>query len=112
VDNRDRLVGLCASVLIYGTMTCPNRFILPVLEFGPLTWVGKVSYGLYLWHIPMIHLVKELKLDPVPTMLLSFGATFAVATASFYLYERPFLRLKQRFSADAPRAEIAVSLIR
>lgn len=59
-----------------------------------LVWIGTISYGLYLWHWPMI-----VWLTPATTSLDELGldalrilATFAAASLSFYLVEQPIKR--------------------
>jgi len=62
-----------------------------VMSFGPLCWIGMISYGLYLWHWPLyVVLTKERTgLDGTALLLVRLACTFAVATVSFYLLERP-----------------------
>lgn len=91
------LVGFFSALLIYGTVVCPQPILNRVLEYRPLCWVGKISYGLYLWHWPIIRAVSALKLSPLPSMLLEFSTTFVIATLSFYCMERRFLLLKRFF---------------
>ena len=74
-----------------------------LLSFGPLRWIGTVSYGLYLWHWPVFVYLDQARtgLSGVVLDLARVGLTFSVATASFYLVERPIRR--RRFSGLAPR---------
>ncbi len=61
------------------------------LALPPLPWIGRISYGLYLWHWPLIVWLVPTRVDvsgPKLT-LLRIAATFAAATASYYLVERP-----------------------
>lgn len=94
------LVGFLSAVLIYGSVCCLPPGLKPILEYPALRWIGKISYGLYLWHWTIIRLVADLKLSPLASMLLEFSATFAVATLSFHFMERPILGLKNRFIAQ------------
>ena len=62
-----------------------------LLSLAPLRWIGAISYGLYLWHWPIF-----IYLSPARTRLggselfgLRVAATFAIATASYYLVEMP-----------------------
>ena len=75
--------------------------------------IGKVSYGLYLWHMLVMAFVrvalKAAGLDDGDRLLhrgLLFvavsGATWAVSELSYRLYEARFLRLKGRFRPAAP----------
>jgi peptidoglycan/LPS O-acetylase OafA/YrhL len=85
-----------------------------VLAAAPLAWLGLISYGLYLWHLTIAELLA-LRRDPAHfsargldltgrvdhlTTPLLFVLTLAVATAvaaaSYYLVELPFLRRKER----------------
>ena len=59
-----------------------------------LTWIGSISYGLYVYHFPVILLFRRFELPA----LASIPTTVAVASLSWYLFEKPILRLKARFS--------------
>ncbi len=69
-----------------------------LLHHDPLVFVGRISYGLYLWHWP-VYLVLNGGRIPwafVPLTLLRLAVSGLCALASFVLVERPFLRLKDR----------------
>ena len=61
------------------------------LSRTPLVWIGRISYGLYLWHWPIdVWLVPSRVHVGTNTLnLLRLGVTFAAAIASYYLVERP-----------------------
>ena len=81
----------------------------PLLHRAPFTWLvylGRISYGLYVFHLFSLTLMSELSSIPVlgiplnfeRRLLFSFLLTVVLATASYRLLEQPFLRLKKRFS--------------
>ena len=82
---------------------------LAILELSPLRYLGKISYGLYVYHFPVIWFVEQAHSDfdflsnmgETGVMLVSFAATVLLATLSYYLLESPFLKLKDRFSYTA-----------
>lgn len=74
-----------------------------MLENRTLQFVGKISYGLYLFHFFMPGLVARicnaLKLRPLgtaATFVASTALTFLVATVSWYAIERPISRWKNK----------------
>ena len=64
------------------------------LSFGPLHFIGTISYGIYLWHWPVIVYLNGARtgLSVGPLDALRIAVTLAVATASYYLVERPIRR--------------------
>lgn len=80
----------------------------------PVAWLGKISYGLYVYHRLVIYLYGVAVAPRLPaavpasvrpfvdlaSMLL---LTIAVAAVSYYGYERGFLRFKARFARIASR---------
>ncbi len=64
------------------------------LSWPALCWVGAVSYGLYLWHWPVIVFVHEgtTGLDGWALFLLRAALILGATTASYYLLEQPIRR--------------------
>ncbi len=84
-------------------LACLNRrfWVARICSLSPVRALGRISYGFYVFHdIPhalYLHLGKVLKLPFACTVLLAFVATLGISTLSYFLLERPFLRLKTRF---------------
>ncbi len=90
------VIALLTVVLIAALDLLPRAPLGRVLSLLPLAWVGRnLSYGLYLWHYPLMHLLSDLGVDRMlfPSTLL---ATFIMATASHFLIEEPCRRFRPR----------------
>lgn len=64
------------------------------LRTRPLAFAGLISYGIYLWHVPVILVLKERHALPVallPRLLTVLAITVALATVSWKLVEKPIL---------------------
>ncbi|HEX4163728.1 MAG TPA: acyltransferase family protein, partial [Acidimicrobiales bacterium] len=61
------------------------------LAWRPLHFIGTISYGIYLWHWPVIVYLNGARtgLSAWPLDLLRVAATLVLSTASYYLVERP-----------------------
>ena len=61
------------------------------LELRPLQALGRISYGVYLWHWPVLVFVTAARVGVSGWTLLGLqvALTFALASASFLLLERP-----------------------
>jgi peptidoglycan/LPS O-acetylase OafA/YrhL len=61
------------------------------LACKPMTYLGMISYGLYVYHLPIYNLMSK---RTVPTVFL----VLAIASLSWYLYEKPINGLKCHFN--------------
>jgi hypothetical protein len=84
-----------------------------LLAVRPLVWIGRISYGLYLWHWPIdVWLVSSrVHLSGTSLNVLRLAATFAAATLSFYLVERPIRLRRFRWATRPVTAAVAVATI-
>ena len=60
---------------------------------------GTVSYGLYLWHVPVLLLLRRNDLLPMsfaPALALALAITLVIATLSWRFVERPVARARGR----------------
>ena len=73
-----------------------------VLISRPLTIIGKVSYGLYLWHLPVFLILgRHVTSGPKPLRILAGIIVASVVTViSWFFIEKPFLNLKNRRYAN------------
>ncbi len=69
-----------------------------LLRHQPLVGIGRISYGLYLWHWPVYLVLNGGRIHWafVPLTVLRLAVSGAMAVLSFLLVEDPFLRLKSR----------------
>jgi peptidoglycan/LPS O-acetylase OafA/YrhL len=83
------LFAVVVAVVIAGALQ--SGPVSSVLSLRPLAWIGRISYGLYLWHWPIdVWLVpSRVHVGTTTLNLLRLGVTFAAAVASYYLVERP-----------------------
>ena len=96
--------ALLIAVLIVQLLQLYEHRLWRWLEHPVTRYLGVISYPLYLWHQWGLGLGHRLMAAPV---LVQFGtgvaACVAVASGSYYLVERPFLRLKDRLEQDQLR---------
>jgi peptidoglycan/LPS O-acetylase OafA/YrhL len=65
----------------------------------PLAWVGLVSYGVYLWHVPLLVFARGEGLLPssfLPALAVTLPVVLAVSAGSWYLVERPLIARANR----------------
>jgi peptidoglycan/LPS O-acetylase OafA/YrhL len=75
--------------------------LLPLLEWAPLRLVGKLSYGLYLWHVLGLRIARHAfdGSGRLPLTLIGLAITVVAVTVSWNVVEQPFLRLKTRVAS-------------
>jgi len=79
------------------------------LELAPLRYLGKISYGSYVYHFPIIWFASRIRdlgmADPYAkpaVTLISFLGTLLLASISYKYLEKPLLNLKDRFFGLKP----------
>lgn len=84
-------VGLVLSLL----SSVPPRYAR-----GPLVYLGRISYGLYVFHLLALKLADMIheRLRHPSASLIGFVLTALFAALSYQTLEKPFLRLKEKYS--------------
>ncbi|MBF6555136.1 MAG: acyltransferase [Acidimicrobiales bacterium] len=88
------LVAVAAGAVVTGCVTVQDSWLSRLLSVSALVFVGRISYGLYLYHWPLFLVIDHAHTGLTGTGLLvvRLGVTVAVATASFFLVEEPIRR--------------------
>lgn len=107
VSRSDAILGHLGFGVIAALLLAPAVFGdrgggLP-RRFRPvIAWIGLISYRIFLWHFVVgLELARRGASESFVLLLLSMLAiTIPIAAASYYLVERPLLRLKYRRLRD------------
>ena len=100
----DLAAAFCFTVLI-AAVAHPRLGIGQALGVAPLRWIGERSYGIYLWHWPIILLVAGVNARPSPGVVVGEAAIVVAAAALSYRYvEQPIrTRSLQRWLSQYSR---------
>ncbi len=92
------LVAVGVAVVIFTAVTHQLGSVSRALGVRPLQYVGKISYGAYLWHFPLFAMLSasSVHLIGYPLMVIRIGVTLLVASVSFYVVEEPIRRGRMR----------------
>ena len=109
------VIAIMAFALITYAVTCRNRTVNKIFSNPVTSYLGKISYGIYLYHNTIPWLVRSLNgtetatVRNFPVLLPAFKNGYAilvenllflliVSSVSWFLIERPVNKLKARFS--------------
>jgi len=102
------LVAIASALILADLVLGRHSVLARPLSWSPLVYIGRISYGIYLLHLPLYFIVEQALpgwtlMEKLP---LKLALTLATAALSFHVFEQPFLRLKSRFETRevaAPR---------
>jgi peptidoglycan/LPS O-acetylase OafA/YrhL len=93
---------------VFGSSLFPTSVPSQILEIAPLRYVGRISYSLYLWQQLFCINLATAGTGPVFSKIQSFPINILIALccalSSYYLIERPFVRLGHRLAPSPPAA--------
>jgi peptidoglycan/LPS O-acetylase OafA/YrhL len=93
------IISLISSLVILSLLKFPQGYTYKLLSFSPLVFIGKISYSLYLWHVPVFRLFKyHSTLPPMLSFIFKFVVTFLLAIISFYFLEKKAIRFGRKLS--------------
>jgi peptidoglycan/LPS O-acetylase OafA/YrhL len=90
---------LAVAVQILGLLSGAAPPVQKLLECKPAVWTGRLSYGLYLWHVPVIGKALGWPIPGPFRVVAGFILSFVAAGLSYYFVELPFLRRKKKFAS-------------
>jgi peptidoglycan/LPS O-acetylase OafA/YrhL len=94
------LTALICTLLLFYLVTAPRTQLHHLLELPILVWIGRLSYGLYLWHFPIYNVLLAMDMTPLQVFVFGTPLSFAVALLSYFVVERPFLRRKNEMAVS------------
>jgi peptidoglycan/LPS O-acetylase OafA/YrhL len=109
------LLSVVCVWLVYRCSTGFSGVVGKILEYKPLTYLGQISYGLYVYHsfapniLSSILNAMSIHDRGVLFRVMSIIVTIVIASASWYLFERPINGLKELVSGRK-RYEISAAI--
>jgi peptidoglycan/LPS O-acetylase OafA/YrhL len=89
-------IGLLAAALVGHVVLAPRSLTSRTLSTGPILWLGRRSYGFYLWHYPIVLLSLKYLHNTWVHAGTCLVLTMIVTELSWHFVEQPILRLKDR----------------
>lgn len=104
---RSSIIGVLFTLLL--VIFIPTNSAIKI-KSRVLSYLGKISYGLYVYHIIWIHVVfkylldRNIKIDDWLTLsifiVVTLGGSIMVSSLSFHFFENPFLLLREKLSQN------------
>lgn len=105
-------LGVIVALLVW-LLTQPTRTVHWLCS-RPLVWLGTLSYGIYLWHFPVLRLLPRLVPGPWKTiegswlaLLICLAVTLPLALLSYHAVEKPALNGMARWQSRRKRPALA-----
>ncbi|MDG2301381.1 MAG: acyltransferase family protein [Acidimicrobiales bacterium] len=86
------LLTSALTALVIAVSVTPQSLLGKILGIQPMGWIGKRSYGLYLWHWPVFQLTRpriDVEIDGWELFLVRIIITLIIVELSYQFIERP-----------------------
>ncbi len=85
------LFDVCIAITLAYVIFFPHTVFANLFSVKPLTFLGMISYGLYLWQYPVVQVVNQARTGFSGWFLFAIQTIIAVllAISSYYLLEKP-----------------------
>lgn len=99
--------GIAVACLLLHVVLNERSLLTRTLSFGPFVYVGKISYGVYLWHqIVLAGGLIPFSIGFYLRGVLGTAVTLGIASVSYSFVEQPFLRRKHRDRVELEQAPV------
>ena len=96
------IVGFCVALAVLWAVRNPGSTVGRILNWAPVRFIGVISYSLYLWQTVFLHQANHSFFSMYPWNLVW---VFACACFSYFLVEKPSMRIRDRIASMAARNE-------
>lgn len=110
----EHVLYLLFGLFVLAPLTTPKgspRFMVAFLSNPVMTYFGRISYGVYLWHIAIIYFYAGGLFDAggfVELMSVVLVGSVLAATVSYFLVEAPAMRLRERLGQATVKPSVMV----
>jgi peptidoglycan/LPS O-acetylase OafA/YrhL len=98
------IVSIFTGFIVINNVSYKNNLVYEFLNLKVLSWIGILSYSIYIWQQMFLSNDSRFPLSKYPVNLLFI---IVVPILSYYFYEQYFLKLKVKFSAAAIAKKMA-----
>lgn len=92
------IANVCTLFILFHMAIAKTSILKGLLEHPILVYIGKISYGIYLFHMPLLYFSGALGFHSWTRLAFIGPLTLLLAMLSYTYLETPFLKLKSRFS--------------
>lgn len=86
------LAGLSGLLLLIVAMKINVQGVFDRYVLAPFRYLGEISYGIYLWHMPVILSLKRVDInDPMYFLLLTIFSVLILSALTWHFLEKPFI---------------------
>jgi len=88
IQNSNLLATLISFILIVNLRRVKNAKFFLIIQKTYLPYLGKLSYSLYLWHLPVLYFC-EIYFTGINLYIIFFSTSLSLSVCSFHFFENP-----------------------